>query len=91
MKRSIWKLILIGVIATSPLAARADSPDDVQLADDDTSASLQQDELTAGYDKGFFIGTQDNAFHLRINPEFQIRLLYNTRDNEPGRVGEDNH
>ena len=59
------------------------------IADADTRASMLQDGLTAGYNKGFFIGTQDNSFYLRINPEFQIRYIYNTRDGEAAGTDED--
>ncbi len=59
------------------------------LADADTRASLLGDGLTAGYDKGFFIGSPDNAFYLRINPEFQFRYIFNTRDGESAGTDED--
>lgn len=59
------------------------------LADTETRASLLGNGLTAGYDRGFFIASNDNAFHLQINPEFQVRYIYNTRDGEPAGTDED--
>jgi hypothetical protein len=53
------------------------------LADADTRASLLQGGPTAGYNKGFFIGTDDGAFKLLINGQVQVRWAYNTQDNGP--------
>lgn len=59
------------------------------LADAETRASLLQDGLTAGYNRGFFIGNQENTYYLRVNPEFQFRYIYNTRDGEAPDTDED--
>jgi len=133
-----WKhLVLLGAIATPPLAARAETPDaDIAalrdqlqrqqqvinqqqqrlntleqsdgerwlnerraeevktlvrevLADADTRASLLQDGLTAGYDRGFFIKSNDGAFTLKINGEEQTRFIYNTQDADEGSSTDD--
>jgi regulator of replication initiation timing len=47
------------------------------LADAETRTSLQQNAATSGYDNGFFIGSADGNFKLRINALEQIRWTYN--------------
>jgi hypothetical protein len=53
------------------------------LADADTRASLLQSGMTAGYDNGFFIGSDDGNFKLKINGQLQFRYIYNVQDNSP--------
>ncbi|MHC4141575.1 MAG: porin, partial [Planctomycetota bacterium] len=43
------------------------------LADADTRASLLQDGMTAGWDKGFFLGSADGNFLLRLGGQIQVR------------------
>jgi regulator of replication initiation timing len=47
------------------------------LADAETRTSLQQNAATSGYDNGFFIGSADGNFKLKINALEQIRWTYN--------------
>ena len=51
------------------------------LADADTRSSLLQDGMTAGWDKGFFLGSADGNFLLKVQGQLQVRLVYNTQDN----------
>ena len=53
------------------------------LADADTRASLLQSGMNAGYDNGFFIGTADGNFSLKINGLLQTRFIYNYRSDWP--------
>ena len=53
------------------------------LADADTRSSLLQDGLTAGWDKGFFLGSADGNFLLKVRGQIQARFVYNTQDNSP--------
>ncbi len=53
------------------------------LADADTRASLQGSGATSGYDKGFFIASQDGNFKLTMNMNMQFRFLWDHRDNPP--------
>ncbi len=57
------------------------------LADADTRASLLQSGMTAGYDKGFVIGSADGNFLLKINGFTQIRWVYNYQDEENALAG----
>ncbi|MEE8156469.1 MAG: porin, partial [Phycisphaerales bacterium] len=50
------------------------------LADADTRSSLLQDGLTAGWDKGFFLGSADGNFLLKVQGQLQARFVYNTQD-----------
>ncbi len=59
------------------------------IADADTRANLLADGAVAGYDGGFWIGSPDGAFLLKIGGEGQIRYLYswapdNDDDSEAG-------
>lgn len=54
------------------------------LADADTRASLLQDGLTAGYDKGFFVASADGNYKLQVGVEAQVRYIYNTADQDTG-------
>jgi hypothetical protein len=47
------------------------------LADADTRASLLQSGATAGYDKGFIVGSTDGNWLLRINFLMQQRFYWN--------------
>jgi len=47
------------------------------LADADTRSSLQGDGMTAGYNKGFFIGTADGNWLVRLNSQLQVRWIFN--------------
>lgn len=51
------------------------------LADADTRSSLLQDGTTAGWDKGFFLGSADGNFLLKVQGQLQARFVYNTQDN----------
>lgn len=50
------------------------------LADADTRASLLANGATAGYDKGFFIASDDGTFLLKIGGQIQFRYIYNYRN-----------
>jgi hypothetical protein len=60
------------------------------LADADTRASLLQAGASSGYDNGFFVGSADGNFLLRINGQLQTRFVYNTQDDAAGNT-EDSH
>jgi hypothetical protein len=47
------------------------------LADAETRTSLQATGATSGYDNGFFIGSADGNFKLKINALAQMRWTYN--------------
>jgi len=57
------------------------------LADADTRASLQGTGMTAGYDDGFVINSNDGNFSLKINGLMQNRWIYNHRNFSYGAVG----
>jgi hypothetical protein len=57
------------------------------LADADTRASLLQDGMTAGWDKGFFIGSADGNWLLKVGGQIQVRYAASFQDNAPD--GED--
>ncbi|MHC4710826.1 MAG: porin [Planctomycetota bacterium] len=57
------------------------------LADADTRASLLQDGMTAGWDKGFFLGSADGNFLLRLGGQIQVRYAASFQDKAPS--GED--
>src|SRR5690606_6601358 len=54
------------------------------LADADTRASLLQEGMTAGYDKGFFLASADGNFRLRVGVESQIRYMFNSSEQDAG-------
>lgn len=56
------------------------------LADADTRASLLEGGVMAGYDKGFFIGSGDGNWMLRIGGQLQVRYVYNYRNDPPSSV-----
>jgi hypothetical protein len=57
------------------------------LADADTRASLLQDGMTAGWDKGFFLGSADGNWLLKIGGQIQVRYAASFQDSSPD--GED--
>ncbi|MHC4103126.1 MAG: hypothetical protein ACYSW1_19845, partial [Planctomycetota bacterium] len=57
------------------------------LADADTRASLLQDGMTAGWDKGFFLGSADGNWLLKIGGQIQVRYAASFQDKAPD--GED--
>ena len=57
------------------------------LADADTRSSLLQDGMTAGWDRGFFLGSADGNYLLRVQGQLQARFVYNTQDN----IADDDH
>lgn len=61
------------------------------LADADTRSALLTDGMTAGWDKGFFIGSADGSFRLRIAGQIQVRHVVNVqsdnRINDSTRYG----
>jgi hypothetical protein len=57
------------------------------LADADTRANLLQDGMTAGWDKGFFLGSADGNWLLRIGGQIQVRYAASFQDDAPD--GED--
>jgi hypothetical protein len=50
------------------------------LADADTRASLLDESMTAGWDRGFVLAAPDGAFRLRLNAQVQYRFVYNHQD-----------
>jgi hypothetical protein len=50
------------------------------LADADSRTSLQADGVTAGWNKGFFLGSSDGTFRLNIKGQAQVRWAANFRD-----------
>ncbi len=57
------------------------------LADADTRSSLQGDGMTSGYNKGFFIGTADGNWLVRLNSQLQVRWLFNHAKAQPDAFG----
>ncbi len=53
------------------------------LADADTRASLLDTGVAAGWDKGFFIGSTDGNYLLRITGQLQTRFVYNNQKDSP--------
>ena len=51
------------------------------LADADTRSSLLQNGMTAGWNRGFYLGSADGNFLLKVNGRLQARFVYNTQDN----------
>ena len=52
------------------------------LADADTRASLLSQGMTAGYDGGFMIGSNDGNFQLKMTGQVQARFVLNHVDDE---------
>ena len=58
------------------------------LADAETRTSLQATGATSGYDNGFFIGSADGNFKLKINALEQMRWTYNNQNaNQDSTLG----
>ncbi len=53
------------------------------LSDADTRASLQGTGATAGYNKGFFIASEDGKFLLQLGGRIQARYVANLRKSQP--------
>ena len=60
------------------------------LADADTRASLLT-QMSAGYDDGFVLSSNDGSFSMRINGQMQFRWIYNQQDNSPVASGADDN
>ena len=54
------------------------------LTDADTRASLLADGATAGYDKHFFIASNDGTFLLQTSFKLQTRYIFNHADQATG-------
>ena len=52
------------------------------LNDADTRASLQGSSAVAGYNKGFFLASEDGSFLLKIGGRIQVRYVANIREND---------
>jgi len=57
------------------------------LADADTRSSLQGSGLAAGYNKGFFVGTADGNWLMKVNGQLQVRWSFNRVDDQPDAYG----
>lgn len=53
------------------------------LADADTRASLMDTGVTAGWDNGFFIGSTDGNYLLKIGGQLQVRFVWNQQNDSP--------
>lgn len=60
------------------------------LSDAETRASLTEGGLTAGWDKHFFLASEDGNFLLEVEGYFQARYIANFRDESAGG-GEDDY
>ncbi len=49
------------------------------LADSETRSSLQSAPMTAGWNKGFFIGSADGNYTMKISGEIQARFAFNNQ------------
>lgn len=58
------------------------------LADADTRASLLENSLTAGYNNGFFMASEDGNFKLRVLGMIEFRYVYAGRQNSGQDDGE---
>ncbi len=58
------------------------------LADADSRATLLDEGMTAGYDRGFFLASADGNFRLRVGVESQLRYMFNSSEQDAG-VDED--
>ena len=57
------------------------------LADADTRASLQGGGMTSGYDKGFFIASNDGNWKLNMNYQLQVRWTFNHAQDQADSYG----
>ena len=53
------------------------------LADADARSSLLQNGINAGWNNGFYLGSVDGNFLLKVQGQLQARFVYNTQDNSP--------
>jgi len=53
------------------------------LADADTRTSLLQSGMTGGWDNGFWLGSPDGNYMLRVSGQVQVRYVYNFQDESP--------
>lgn len=53
------------------------------LADADTRSSMAGDRVTAGWKNGFFIGSEDGNYLLRLRGLLMARHVYNHQENPP--------
>jgi len=53
------------------------------LADADTRSSLLQNGTAASWNNGFYLGSVDGNFLLKVQGQLQARFVYNTLDNSP--------
>jgi hypothetical protein len=53
------------------------------LADADSRSSLLRNQVTSGWDNGFFVASPDGDFRLKIAGQLQVRFVYNTQDDGP--------
>ncbi len=58
------------------------------LADADTRATLLQEGLSAGYDKKFFLQSNDGSFRMNIEGQVQMRYIINNQSDRDGAPGE---
>ena len=58
------------------------------LADADTRASLLQSSMNAGYDSGFYIGSADGNWKVKINGQIQSRFVWNDQDDSSADDGD---
>lgn len=56
------------------------------LADADLRTSLLDDGILAGWDNGFFLGSPDGAFLLKLAGQLQVRYIANSREDDGGAV-----
>ncbi len=56
------------------------------LSDADTRASLQGTGATAGYNKNFFIASEDGKFLLQMGGRIQLRYVANIRHDQPSNA-----
>lgn len=57
------------------------------LNDADTRASLLENSVTAGYNNGFFMASEDGNFKLRVMGMIEFRYAVQLRDNSSGDDG----
>ncbi|MAB83852.1 MAG: hypothetical protein CMJ24_10535 [Phycisphaerae bacterium] len=57
------------------------------LADADTRASLQGDGMNGGYDRGFFVGSADGNWLIRLNGQIQVRWIFNEAKKQANDYG----
>ena len=58
------------------------------LVDSQTQTSLLSTGVGAGWDKGFYLSSDDGAFKLKIGGQAQFRFVWNNRDDAPDQDGD---